>query len=167
VGVGFCIAQILHIDLGPSSAPHPALASLSGLPFFDLQSFQAGQRNLMNPVIADYWPLGLFLLVAFVVAVGGLSLTLFLGPRTSSKHKFDPYECGLDQMDSPHKPYALKFYVVALLFMLFDIETIFLLPWAIGYRGLGWESLIAVVIFSGIVVFGLWYVVKLKVFEWE
>jgi NADH-quinone oxidoreductase subunit A len=121
----------------------------------------------MNPIVAQYWPLGLFLIVATVVAAGGLALSSVLGPKMSSKHKFDPYECGLDQMDSPHKPFALKFYLVALLFMLFDIETIFLLPWAIGYRSFGWESLVAVVVFSGIVVFGLWYVIKLRVFEWE
>ncbi|HNJ36180.1 MAG TPA: NADH-quinone oxidoreductase subunit A, partial [Leptospiraceae bacterium] len=121
----------------------------------------------MNPVLEQYWPFAVFFVVAMLVAVGGLVVQSFLGPKLSSKHKFDPYECGLDQMDSPHKPYSLKFYVVALLFMLFDIETIFLLPWAVGYRSFGWESLIAVIIFSGIVVFGLWYVVKLKVFEWD
>lgn len=121
----------------------------------------------VNPIVEQYMPMAVFFLLALTVAAGGLTLASFLGPRLSSKHKFDPYECGLDQADSPHKPFALKFYVVALLFMLFDIEMIFLLPWAIGFRSFGWESLVAVVIFSGIVVFGLWYVVKLKVFEWE
>jgi NADH-quinone oxidoreductase subunit A len=121
----------------------------------------------LSPMLAEYLPLGLYMLVAAAVGVGGLALSAFLGPRLVSRDKFTPYECGLDQLDDPHKPFPVKFYTVALLFMLFDIETIFLLPWAVGYLDFGTASLIAVLPFLGIVAIGMWYEIRMKVLEWD
>ena len=74
----------------------------------------------------------------------------------------------MDQVDNPHKPFALKFYTFALLFILFDIETIFLLPWAIGFRSLiGGGAFYAVLFFLAILALGLFYIVKTGALEWE
>lgn len=118
-------------------------------------------------MLEEYLPLGIYMLVAAVIGVGGLALSAFLGPRLVSRDKFTPYECGLDQLDDPHRPFPVKFYAIALLFMLFDIETIFLLPWAVGYLEFGAVSLIAVLPFLTVVAIGMWYEIRMKVLEWD
>lgn len=122
---------------------------------------------MLPTMIEEYLPLGIYILVAVAVGIGGLLLSAFLGPRLVSRDKFAPYECGMDQMDDPHRPFPVKFYAVALLFMLFDIETIFLLPWAAGYLDFGASSLIAVLPFLAIVAIGMWYEIRMKVLEWD
>lgn len=115
----------------------------------------------------QYLPLIMYAGVALGIGIAGSVLAAILGPKISSPHKFDPYECGMDQMDNTHKPFAVKFYVVALVFMLFDIETIFLLPWAIGYKAYGLQSLGALLFFTAVLGLGLWYIIKERVLEWE
>lgn len=118
-------------------------------------------------MLEEYLPLGLYMVIATLVGIGGLVLSAFLGPRLVSKNKFTPYECGMDQLDDPHKPFPVKFYAVALLFMLFDIETIFLLPWAVGYREFGIGSLVSVLPFLIVVAVGMWYEIRKRVLEWD
>ena len=120
-------------------------------------------------MINQYLPLVIYGLIILAVGVGALVLAALLGPKKLfSKNKFLPYECGVDQMDNPHKPFALKFYVFALLFILFDVETIFLLPWAVGFRKMvGAGALPAVLFFLIILGLGLFYILKTKALEWE
>ena len=120
-------------------------------------------------MLNEYLPLIIYGLVVVGIAVGAIAFSSFMGPkRTYSKVKFEPYECGVDQQDSPHKPFALKFYTFALLFILFDIETIFLLPWAMGFkRFIGGGSFFAVLFFLAILGFGLFYIIRTKALEWE
>lgn len=114
-----------------------------------------------------YLPLAIYALVALTLGVLVIAVSSWLGPKFSSKHKFDSYECGMDQMDSPHRPFAIKFYAVALLFMLFDLETIFLLPWALGFRDYGEAGIIAMAFFMLVPGLGLWYILKSGALEWE
>lgn len=120
-------------------------------------------------MLSEYLPLMIFALLALTVGAMAIVVTSFLGPRkVKSGMKFDPYECGMEQLDTPHKPVAIKFYTFALLFILFDIETIFLLPWAFGFRGLiGTGALPAVLFFLGILALGLFYIVKTGALEWQ
>ncbi len=120
----------------------------------------------------QYAPLAIYAVIALVVASAPLLLSGRLGPRRYSEHKLDPYECGMDQLDSTHKPLPIKFYAVALLFMLFDIETILFLPWASAYAqnsfgefGLG--ALGAILFFTALVVLGLIYEIRMRVLEWD
>ncbi len=120
----------------------------------------------------QYLPLAIFTALALVIATVPLLLSFRLGPRTQSPRKFDPYECGMDQIDSPHKPLPIKFYAVALLFMLFDIETIFFLPWAAAYIDnsfgiYGWTALASILFFTVLVTVGLIYEIRMKVLEWD
>jgi NADH-quinone oxidoreductase subunit A len=120
-------------------------------------------------MLNEYLPFILYGFLVVVVGVGAIAFSSFVGPKkTYSKVKFDPYECGVDQVENPHRPFALKFYTFALLFILFDIETIFLLPWAIGFRHFaGTGAFFAVLFFLAILGLGLFYIIKTKALEWE
>lgn len=120
-------------------------------------------------MLSEFLPLLAYIGLALLVGVAGLALsTLFGPPRTWSKVKYEPYECGLDQMQNPHRPFAIKFYVFALLFILFDIETIFLLPFAADYQNLlGSGALFSVLVFMGVLGLGLLYIIRTGALEWE
>jgi NADH-quinone oxidoreductase subunit A len=120
-------------------------------------------------IAQEYYPLLAYVGLALFVGVAGLALSSFLGPRrTWTKAKYDPYECGVDQIQNPHRPFAIKFYVFALLFILFDIETIFLLPFAVGYQGLlGTGALWTVLVFMGVLGLGLAYILRSGALEWD
>jgi NADH-quinone oxidoreductase subunit A len=107
--------------------------------------------------------------MALFIGVAGMALSAMLGPRrTYSKAKYDPYECGVEQIEKHHKPFSVQFYVYALLFILFDIETIFLLPFAVGYRNLlHGGALVTVLVFLAVLGLGLVYIVRTGALEWE
>lgn len=119
-----------------------------------------------------YFPIGVVFLVA--AGVAGLMLTLanVLGPRRPSLVKSSPFECGSEPVGSARERFGVRFYVVALLFIVFDIEAIFLYPWAVlllpsdGYAGLGWPGFVAMGIFAATLIAGLVYVWKKGVLDW-
>jgi len=120
-------------------------------------------------MLSEFLPLLVYVGLALVVGVAGLAVSTLLGPRrTYSKAKYDPYECGVDQKENPHRPFAIKFYVFALLFILFDIETIFLLPFAVGYKRLLHSgALTEVLVFLAVLGLGLVYILRTGALEWE
>lgn len=120
-------------------------------------------------MIAEYLPFILFALVALGVGVAAIAVSGFLGPkRLFSKAKYEAYECGVDQLETPHKPFALKFYTFALLFILFDIETIFLLPWAVRFKALaGTGAFATVLLFLAVLGLGLFYILKTRSLDWD
>ncbi len=126
----------------------------------------------MTP-LQTYFPIALVLLVAAVLAIGMLALAGLLGPRRSSAVKDAPFECGSTPIGSARERFGVKFYVVAILFIVFDIEAIFIYPWAVlllpspGYPGLGWPGFISMGIFAATLVAGLVYVWKKGVLDWS
>ncbi|HEY6006484.1 MAG TPA: NADH-quinone oxidoreductase subunit A [Anaeromyxobacter sp.] len=120
-----------------------------------------------------YFPICLALVVAAGLAAVMLLLSNLLGPRRPSLVKSTPFECGSVPVGSAHERFGVKFYVVALLFIVFDIEAIFLYPWAVlllpseGYAGLGWGGFISMGIFVLTLVAGLVYVWKKGVLDWS
>lgn len=121
-----------------------------------------------------YFPIGVVLLVAVGLAGTMLLLSNVLGPRRPSLVKQAPFECGSEPVGSAHERFGVKFYVVALLFIVFDIEAIFLYPWAVlligdpatGEPGLGWPGFLSMGIFVLTLLAGLVYVWKKGVLDW-
>ncbi|HYG77575.1 MAG TPA: NADH-quinone oxidoreductase subunit A [Planctomycetota bacterium] len=94
-------------------------------------------------------------------------VTRYLGLAKKSRGKYETYECGVPLLGSSRERFSVKFYLVALLFVLFDIETVFLLPYAVSYRQLGLDAFLAVLAFVAVLGLGLLYILKRRVLEWD
>jgi NADH-quinone oxidoreductase subunit A len=110
-------------------------------------------------------------LLLFIVAVGAIGGMMFatsiLGPKRVFADKMEPFECGESPIVSPRQRFSVKFYLVAVLFLLFDVEVVFLYPWAAIFRKLGMFGYIEMLIFILILGVGLLYVWKKGALEWE
>jgi len=117
--------------------------------------------------LQTYFPIGVVLLVAVGLGVLLLTLANVLGPRRPSLVKAAPFECGSEPIGSARDRFGVKFYVVALLFIVFDIEAVFLFPWAVLFTELGWAGYIEMGVFVFTLVLGLVYVWKKGVIDWN
>ncbi len=114
-------------------------------------------------------------LIAFIILIIAtcgivglfLGLSKWLGPREPNAVKDLPFECGWIMEPAANRPYPIRFYLVAILFVVFDIEVAFLYPWAVGFRGLGMIGFVSMMIFLIILVVGLYYAVQKRVLEWK
>lgn len=118
-----------------------------------------------NPI--DYFPILLQLIIAigFVAVMMGVSHGL--GPKRKTDDKLINFECGIEQEGNARQPLAVKYFIVAILFVLFDVEVIFFYPYAINFKSLGWEGFAAVVMFVGFFILGFTYVIKKGALKWE
>jgi len=114
----------------------------------------------------NYVPIFIFLLVAFLVGAGTLVVAALVRPRNPDKTKLAPYECGIPPVDDARKRYTVRFYIVAILFVVFDAETIFLYPWAVQYKRLGAFGFLEMLVFLGILVVGYVWIWKKGALEW-
>lgn len=117
--------------------------------------------------LKSYLSILIFVIVAFGLGLAPLALGYFVGPRKPNAQKNSPYECGFDEFAEARMPFDVKFYLVAILFIIFDLETAFLFPWAVVYRSLGVPGVIAMGIFLGILVIGFIYEWRKGALEWE
>ncbi len=113
-----------------------------------------------------YFPLAVVMVVAAVLAFALLGLANLLGPRRPSQVKSSPFECGSIPIGSARERFGVKFYVVALLFIVFDVEAVFVYPWAVQLHELGWGGYVSMAIFVFTLLVGLVYVVKKGVLDW-
>src|SRR5499433_3919196 len=104
--------------------------------------------------LTGYVPIFLFMGLAFLFPVVTLLLARLIRPQSGGEGKLEPYECGVDPDSSARQRYAIRYYVVAILFVIFDVETIFLFPWAIIYRKLALFGLVEMLVFLGILIVG-------------
>lgn len=125
-----------------------------------------------TPYLWQYLPLMLQILVALGLAGGMVTASFFLGKHKRSRTKLSAYECGMDPIGDARGRFSVRFYMVAMLFILFDVEAVFMLPWAVIYRELRvdhsrlfgfWEMLV----YIGFVAVGLFYVWKKGVLNWS
>ncbi len=117
-------------------------------------------------MLASYVPVLIFLLVALAMPVVGLGLGRLLRPSKPSQSKLSPYECGIEPDSDARERISNRFYIIAILFVIFDVETIFLFPWAILYRRLALFGLVEMLIFLAILIAGYFYVWKKGALEW-
>ena len=114
-----------------------------------------------------YFSVLVLLVIALVMSVGFVLLSQALGPRVYDRIKYGVYECGVDPITPATVRVSVKFYLVAILFILFDLETTFLYPWAVLFRSLGLFGFIEMVVFVGILLVGLVYAWKTGALEWQ
>jgi len=121
--------------------------------------------------LKDYLPILLMFIVAGGFAVGNVLLSQFVGQRKSTRTKLMPYECGKDPVGSARERFSVKFYLIAMIFILFDIEVIFLIPWAVVFKtfaasGYRWLVYVEMMLFVLLLLVGYIYVVKKGAFDW-
>lgn len=115
----------------------------------------------------EYFALLLQVLFAIAMAAGMVGTSYFIGRKVKNRIKDMPYECGFAPVGSAQERFSVKFYLVAMVFILFDIEAIFLYPWVTVYRDLGIGILVEMVIFIALVLFGYFYILKSGVLDWS
>lgn len=113
-----------------------------------------------------YIPIGLFLLVAIAFAIVTLLVSRLIHPHKYNKVKFEPYECGIEPLTDARDRYSIRYYLVAMLFVIFDVETIFLFPWAVIADELALFGLIEMLVFLFILVVGYAYAWRKGALEW-
>ncbi len=121
---------------------------------------------------ARYLPLLIHIAIAAILAVAMVLLSYFVGQHKVNRSKMSPYECGMQPVGDAKQRFTVKFYLVAMLFILFDVEAIFLYPWAIVGRalksdGLGLFWFLEMLVYILILLAGLWYVWKKGVLDWN
>jgi NADH-quinone oxidoreductase subunit A len=109
----------------------------------------------------------LLTLLGVAFATGSIVMAFFLGPRKRTVEKEAPYECGMPPVGDARERHSVKFYLVAMIFLLFDIEVAFLYPWAMAIRDLRWTGFVQVLVFFLILVAGYAYVWKKGVLDWN
>ena len=122
-------------------------------------------------MLASYFPVLLFLAIGTAVGVGAIvtsgALARLSGVQNPDSEKLSPYECGFEAFEDARMKFDVRYYLVAILFILFDLEIAFLFPWAIVLQDIGWFGLVAMLIFLGILVVGFVYEWKKGALEWE
>jgi NADH-quinone oxidoreductase subunit A len=118
-------------------------------------------------MLAEYFPVLVFLGIGLFIGVAALSMGWLLGPRKPYKEKLSQYECGFEPFGDARLPFDVRFYLVAILFIIFDLETAFLVPWAVVLRHIGWTGFWAMIIFLAVLIVGFIYEWKRGALEWE
>ena len=118
-------------------------------------------------MLSEYFPVLLFLGVAVAIGVLPVLLGMLLGPRRPDAAKNAPYECGFEAFEDARMKFDVRYYLVAILFILFDLEIAFLFPWAVALDDIGAFGFWSMMIFLGVLTFGLVYEWKKGALEWE
>ena len=134
-----------------------------------LQGATTPAQAVGSPVTA-YWPVMIFFVFAIIFPVLPIVVGRFVRPMLYQKAKMRPYECGIDPQTEAHDRFTVRYYIVAMLFLIFDVETIFLLPWAIIFMGDDFSftkfALVEMFVFIGILVVGYYYAWRKGALEW-
>jgi NADH-quinone oxidoreductase subunit A len=118
-------------------------------------------------MLSNYLPILIFIGVGILLGIVPMAIGGFLAPHHPDKAKLSQYECGFDAFEDARLPFDVPYYLVAILFIIFDLETAFLFPWAVVLRKIGYIGLVAMLIFLGVLVVGFIYEWKKGALEWE
>ena len=118
-------------------------------------------------MLAEYFPILLFILVGLAVGVAPMALGALLGPHKPDPAKLSPYECGFEAFEDARMKFDVRYYLVAILFILFDLEIAFLFPWAVVINDIGLAGFLSMMVFLGILVVGFVYEWMKGALEWE
>jgi NADH-quinone oxidoreductase subunit A len=116
---------------------------------------------------SSYLPIGIQLIFALIFVVGIMGITHLLGPRRNTADKLENFTSGIETHGDARHPMAIKYFLVAILFVLFDVEVIFFYPYAVNFRDLGWNGFGAVLMFVAFFLAGFVYIIKKGALNWE
>lgn len=119
-----------------------------------------------DSILNGYIPIFLFIVIAVSFPLVTLLVAKLVRPNTGGEGKLSPYECGVDPDSDARQRYAIRYYVVAILFVIFDVETVFLFPWAIIYKQLALFGLLEMLVFLGILIVGYVWIIKKGALDW-
>lgn len=115
----------------------------------------------------EYIPIALMFFVALGFVLTTMFATHWLGPKRKSKLKLESFECGIESQGNARIPFSIKYFLVAILFVLFDVEVIFMYPWAVNFKELGWFGFIEMITFMGFLLVGFFYIIRRGALKWE
>ncbi len=118
-------------------------------------------------MLTQYLPILVFIVIALALGLVMLGAGTLLSTYRPGAAKNAPYECGFPAFENAHLPFDVRFYLVAILFIIFDLETAFFFPWALVLREIGWPGFVAMMLFLGLLVIGFIYEWKRGALEWE
>jgi NADH-quinone oxidoreductase subunit A len=118
-------------------------------------------------MLESYAPIGIFLAIALVFPFIAMLLGKLLAPHKEALHKRELFECGADPFGSANIQYKAQFYLFALIFVVFDVEAVFMIPWAVAYRKLGIFAMVEMVIFIAFLLVALAYAWRKRALEWK
>jgi NADH-quinone oxidoreductase subunit A len=118
-------------------------------------------------MLENYLPILIFIIIGGLLGIVALIIGRIMGPKRPDPAKNSPYECGFPAFDDARLPFDVRYYLVAILFIIFDLETAFLVPWAVVFRQLGWFGMMAMGVFLGLLIIGFIYEWKKGALEWE
>jgi len=116
---------------------------------------------------SDYLPILIQFIAAIGFVVGTMVITHLIGPKRHSKIKDASWECGIEAEGNARTPISIKYFLIAILFVLFDVEIIFMYPWAVNFQELGKEGFLQMILFMGLLLTGFIYIIKKGVLKWE
>lgn len=118
-------------------------------------------------MLGDYVPILIHLAVVVAIAAAILGLSAWVGVKRPSREKLSPYECGIPPVGNARERFSVSFYLVGMLFILFDVEAVFLYPWAVVYRGLKWLGFLEMFLYIVILLAGYIYIWKKGALDWS
>lgn len=141
-------------------------------PIFAYLIFNMGILNHLidasaNSTAANYFPIGVQLIFAAGFVATMIGVSALLGPKRATADKLENFASGIESHGNARQPMAIKYFLVAILFVLFDVEVIFFYPYAVNFRELGWNGFMAVLMFVGFFLVGFTYIIKKGALSWE
>ncbi len=118
-------------------------------------------------MLLEYLPLVLVLAVSLIFGIVATNASWLFGPRRPDPEKLSTYESGMTPVRTARQRFSVRFYMVAMLFIVFDIEVVFMYPWAVRFKDLGWFGFWEMLVFVGILMVGYGYIVKKGALEWD
>ena len=118
-------------------------------------------------MLENYFPIFLFIIVGLAVGIGPVVLGWLLAPNRPDSEKLSPYECGFEAFEDARMKFDVRYYLIAILFILFDLEIAFLFPWAVALKEIGMFGFVAMLVFLAVLVVGFIYEWVKGALEWE
>jgi NADH-quinone oxidoreductase subunit A len=139
---------------------------------YRVESYLCGYFLSKNPKFMQsdqysYLPILMQLILAVGFVVGTIIISGKLGPKRTSETKDKNFECGIESVGNARIPFSVKYFLVAILFVLFDVEVIFLYPWAVNFKELGIEGMLKMIVFMALLLVGFFYIIKKRALDWE